>query len=128
MVLKSSLTRFWFDGNCLPTFRPFPTSSDDQPDVVPCEAGNIAECYICPYSLEPPQDPVHVQIRSERSLKYSPQVFEHATVVRAMMTPGPWLQTCMWKHPANGAWVKHTEAMQLIVKASPETIAICRAE
>ena len=28
----------------------------------------------------------------------------------------------------NGAWVKRTEAMQLIVQASPETIAICRAE
>ena len=128
MVVTTSLTRFWFDGECLPTFRPFPTSTQDQPEVVPRGEGDISGCYLCPYSFEPPQDPVHVQIPHERSLKYSPQVFEHATVVRAMMTPGPRRQTRMWLHPANGAWVKRTEAMQLIVQASPETIAVCRAE
>ena len=125
---RPSLSRFWFDGNCLATSRPFPTSSADQPQVVPCPEGTIAECYICPYSLEPPRDPVHVQLRPNHAIKYSPQVFEHATVVRAIMTPGPRLQTRMWRHPTNGAWVDRTEAMQLIVQASPATIAVCRAE
>ena len=128
MVIQLSLSKFWFDGNSIPTYRPFPTSSEDQPEVIPCKEGTIAECYICPYSMEPPQNPVHVQIRPDKAVKYSPQVFEHATVVRAMMTPGPWRQTRLWKHPANGAWVERTEAMQLIVQASPEIIALCRAE
>ena len=128
MVVHSSLSEFWFDGKHVPTCRPFPTRSEDQPDIIPCPEGSIAECYVCPYSLEPPHDPVHVQIRPGAVGKYSPQVFEHATVVRAMMTPGPWRQTRLWKHPANGAWVERTEAMQLIVQASPEIIALCRAE
>ena len=96
--------------------------------MIPCEEGTIAACYICPYSMEPPRDPVHVQLRPNHAVKYSPQVFEHATVVRAIMTPRPRLQTRMWRHPTNGAWVDRTEAMQLIVQASPETIAVCLAE
>ena len=45
-----------------------------------------------------------------------------------MLTIGPRKQTRLRRHPDNGTFVEHTKAMQLIVHASPETVAVCRAE
>ena len=91
--------------------------------MVPSEPGKLAWCYIDPYSLEPPENPVHVQLPNKAILEYSSQVFEHCTIVRSIMRIGPCKQICWWHHPENESFVKRTKGMHRIVKASPETIA-----
>ena len=92
MNATTSLIHFKFNGWSIPAWLPYPTNVANQQAFISTKPGKCPQCYIDPFSLELPHNPVHVQAPNKQ-LECSSQVFEHVTVVCSMMTIGLGKQT-----------------------------------